>query len=136
FPYHEDELVVVVSRKHPLAQRRTASVRDLFNVDIVSLRPGSWLDFQLMHARTTLGGKMKLRLHVTNYDPLCRMVEPGLGVGAIPRNVFQLYNKSLRIKALKFTERWARRQLGICVRSYEELPIAAKLLVDHLRIHN
>jgi hypothetical protein len=43
------------------------------------------------------------------------------------------YVKALRIKSIPLKETWGTRRLNICIRSYESLPMAARLLVDHLR---
>jgi hypothetical protein len=51
----------------------------------------------------------------------------------MPRAVAQPYRRTLGIAVLTLDEPWARRQLKICVRSMAALPVAAQLLVEHLR---
>lgn len=133
FPYHEDDLVLVVSNRHALAKRKLVSVSDIFDFELVNLRTGSWLDFQLANAATAIGRTLKSRIRVTSFEALCLMVEAGLGVGIMPQKPFQLYQRSLKISGVKLKEPWAHRQLGVCVRSYGDLAVASKLLVDHLR---
>jgi len=133
FPYRKDELVLIVPKKHPLSGRRRVSMREILEFDFVGLHSGSWINFQLMKAATDIGRTMKLRIQVTGFDALCLMVEAGLGVGILPKNTAKPYQRALRVKTIALSEPWANRDLAICVRSYEELSVAAKLLVDHLR---
>jgi hypothetical protein len=37
------------------------------------------------------------------------------------------------IRSVALDDAWAHRELQMCVRSYDALPVAAKLLFDHLR---
>jgi DNA-binding transcriptional LysR family regulator len=60
------------------------------------------------------------------------MVEAGLGIGMLPRASMHTYS-ALAIQSLRLDEVWARRELELCVRSYDALPVAAQLLFDHLR---
>jgi DNA-binding transcriptional LysR family regulator len=61
------------------------------------------------------------------------MVEAGLGVGVLPRNSAKTFLKALDIDAVTLNESWAKRELAVCVRSYDSLSTAARFLVDHLR---
>jgi DNA-binding transcriptional LysR family regulator len=133
FPYRSDELVLIVPKHHVLARRRSVSIQDVLDFDFVGLHSGSWINFQLMKAATDVGRTMKLRIQVTGFDAQCLMVEAGLGIGILPKNSARPYQRALQIKAIKLDEPWARRELAICMRSYDDLSAAAKLLVDHLR---
>ena len=102
----------------------------------VSLSPTIGVYFptsELIKAANELGRTMRTTIHVTSYDALCFMVETGLGIGIMPRAVAEPYRRTLGIAVLSLEEPWARRQLKICVRSMAALPVAAQLLVAHLR---
>ena len=134
FPYHEDELVLVVSNRNPLAKRKVVSLSDILNSELVNLRTGSWLDFQLANAVTAIGGTLKSRIRVTNFEGVVPDGRSGAReLESCPKKPFQLYQRTIIIISVKLKESWSRRQLGVCVRSYAELPVASKLLVDHLR---
>ena len=79
------------------------------------------------------GHGLRLRIQVTSYDALARMVEAGLGIGVMPRAVAEALVKSVDITAISLNDAWAGRELSICVRAYDALPVAARLLVDSLR---
>jgi len=133
FPYHEDELLLIVPRRHALARKRSVALVDTLDFDFVGLHTGSSINLQLARASLSAQRSLRLRIQVTSYDALARMVEAGLGIGVMPKAAALPLAKSLGITVVSLTDAWAKRQLSICVRSYESLPVAAKLLVDSLR---
>jgi DNA-binding transcriptional LysR family regulator len=133
FPYHEDELRLIVPRRHALARKRSVALVDTLDFDFVGLHTGSSINLQLARASLSAQRSLRLRIQVTSYDALARMVEAGLGIGVMPKAAALPLAKSLGITVVSLTDAWAKRQLSICVRSYESLPVAAKLLVDSLR---
>ena len=133
FPYHFDQLTVITPKEHPLAQKRSVSFRDTLDFDFVGLTVGSALHNQILRAANELDRTLKLRIQVKSFDALCLMVEAGLGIGIVPKGVAKPYVKGLRIRSLTLAESWAKRELKICIRSFDALPAAARLLVEHLR---
>ncbi|MRR50599.1 MAG: LysR family transcriptional regulator [Rhodocyclaceae bacterium] len=132
-PYHSDQLIVITPKDHILAHNKSLSFRETLDFDYVGLPVGSALNNQIVRAANDLGRTPKLRIHVNSFDALCLMVEAGLGIGIVPRGAAKPYFKGLRIRPVPLREPWATRDLKLCVRSFEALPAAAKLLVDHLR---
>ncbi|HSF47628.1 MAG TPA: LysR family transcriptional regulator [Burkholderiales bacterium] len=133
FPYHNHRLVVITSSEHPLAERPSVSFEETLAFEYVGLHSGSAINFQLIKAAAELNKRLMLRIHVTSYDALCLMVEAGLGIGILPDTAARPYVNSHRIRALSLDELWADRELRICVRSFDALPMAARLLVNHLK---
>lgn len=132
-PYESDKLAVILRRDHPLAGRKALHFVDTLDYDFIGLRTGSAINNQLTEAATRLGRTVRLRVQVTGFDALCLMVSAGLGIAIAPRHLVRLYVRKMGLSEVKLEEPWARRQLGICVRSAEDLPVAAKLLVAHLQ---
>jgi DNA-binding transcriptional LysR family regulator len=130
YPFRKDELVLIVPSGHPLAGRDGVKFADTLDYEYVGLHVGSNLNFQLLRAASDLGRSLKLRIQVSGYDAQCLMVEAGLGIGILPRNSLHTYS-ALALTPITLDEPWAHRQLEICVRSYDALPVAAKLLFDH-----
>jgi DNA-binding transcriptional LysR family regulator len=133
FPYHSDQLVVITPKDHPLSQKKSVSFQETLDFDLVGLTVGSALHNQILRAAQELGRTAKLRIQVNSFDALCLMVEAGLGIGIVPKGAAKPYFKGLRIRPIILDEPWANRELKICVRSYDALTAAAKLLVDHLK---
>jgi DNA-binding transcriptional LysR family regulator len=133
FPYHIDELALIVPNEHALAEHKSISFVDTLEYDYVGLHAGSAINLQLIKAAVDVEKTVRMAIEVTSFDALCLMVEAGLGIGILPRAVAERYCKALDIRVLALRDTWARRELKICVRSLEALPVAAQLLVEHLR---
>ena len=83
-----------------------------------------------------LGRPLKLRIRISSFDCMCRMVSSGLGLAVLPRSVVKPYVRSLQLKALTLDEPWARRTLLLTCRKYEAAPATVRTLIDHLRAAN
>ncbi len=125
----EDQLIA--SRIDQFLERREAPLASL--EDIGRVHTGSAINRMLLQHANDLNLPLKLRIQVTSYDALCLMVDSGLGVALLPAAVASHHAKNLAIRVITLNETWARRELRICVRAYDALPVAAKLLVSHLR---
>lgn len=132
-PYREDELVVVVPVGHALGRRKSLTTPELLEHHLIGLETGSFINLQLIKASSELGVPVKFRMQVNSYDAVCLMVEAKMGLGILPKKLALRYAKVLGIKPVALKEPWASRKLNICIRSYESLPVAARLLVDHLQ---
>lgn len=131
-PYHRDRLVVLVPRRHPLARKRAVRFAETLAYDFVGLHTGSAINLLLLKEASERNATLRLRIQVTGYDALCKMVAAGLGVGILPEALASPFAGPLRLQALRLEEAWAERQLRIGVRSLGTLTPAARLFVDHL----
>src|SRR5512141_1817646 len=84
-PYRQDELVLIVPRGHPLAQRDAVAFEDTLDLDHVGLHSNSSIYLAMREAAAAAGRTIRLRIHVTGLDAMCRMIDNGLGVGVMPR---------------------------------------------------
>ena len=131
-PYRDDLLSVVVHKEHPLAARRTVRFADIVDQEMVGLQGGSSIDGLAARAASELGRSLKLRIRMTHFDPLCRMVAAKLGIALVPHEIVTQYARTLDIVELALDEPWAWRSLKIAVREPSSLTIAARLLLNHL----
>lgn len=131
-PYREDELVVVVTKQHPLADTATVKFEDTIEYDYVGLPAGSQVNRQLIRAARELGKPWRSRFKVTSYDALCLMVESGLGIGVLPKGTASKYADVFDIHVATLDEPWAHRKLVVCIRSCDALSPTAKQLVEHM----
>lgn len=133
FPYHGDELALLVRKDHPLARKPAVSFAEIADFDFVGMHAGGGINTQMSEAAAQLGRSLRVRIRVSSHHAFCLMVNAGLGIGVLPKHSVQPYLKTLPIKAIPLNEPWAKRKLVLCVRSYTELSVAARLVVDHLR---
>lgn len=132
-PYRQDELALVVPRAHPLARRQAVAFEETLDFDHVGLHSNSSIYLAMREAAAGAGRAIRLRIHVTGLDAMCRMIDNGLGVGVMPRRAFHLMHGVGQLEALRLTDAWAVRDIRLVAREFSTLPVTARLLVDHLR---
>jgi DNA-binding transcriptional LysR family regulator len=132
-PYRSDRLVVLVTANHPLAGSKTVRFRDLIDHDFVSLEKGSSIETLCMKAAADLGKHLKLRIRVSGFDALFRLVDAGMGLGVVPLEIIRDRYGLEKFVSIALDEPWARRELVMGVRDYKSLPPVTRMLVDHLR---
>lgn len=131
-PYREDTLALVVPEEHPLQDHPNFRFVDALEYDFVGLHRGSAINRILSQAANIEKRNINLKVQVTGFDALCFMVDSGLGVGVLPIDLARRYSVMFNIRIIPLTEPWARRKIQICLRSFDALPTAAKLFVNHL----
>jgi DNA-binding transcriptional LysR family regulator len=131
-PYRTDELVLIVPRGHPLARRQSLAFVDTLDFDHVGLHSNSSIHLAMREAAAAAGRTIRLRIHVTGLDAMCRMIHNGLGVGVMPRRAFTLMHGVGDLECVRLTDAWATRDIRLVARDFSTLPLTARLLVDHL----
>jgi DNA-binding transcriptional LysR family regulator len=132
FPFAVDRLVLITPRQHALARKRQIAFRATLEHDYVGLVAGSALQEHLDGQAAQSGHRLKLRVRLTGFDAICRMVETGIGLAVLPDIAAQRCRRTMAIRIVPLTDSWALRHLSICVRSFKSLPIHAQRLVEHL----
>jgi len=131
-PYRDDRLVLVTPSAHVLTSSKQVKFADTLSFNHVGLVEGSALFHFLRQAAHALNDTIKTRIRVGNFESLCRMVEANVGVGIVPEYAARRYSKHMDIRVIHLGDEWATRNLQICVRSLEALPLFARWLVDAL----
>jgi DNA-binding transcriptional LysR family regulator len=73
----------------------------------------------LTHEAKKTGMVLKLRIRISRFDCMCRMISTGLGLAVLPRNVINQYLRSHKLKAVTLDEPWARRALLLVLKKYD-----------------
>ncbi|MCO5091849.1 LysR family transcriptional regulator [Bosea sp. (in: a-proteobacteria)] len=131
-PYYKDRLVAVVPRDHVLTQRAEVKLADMLPFHLIGSKQGSSLDEIVQRAIAELNATPALRLRVTGFETVCRMVESRLGVGFVPLSCAARYVAAMNIATIRLDESWAERGLSLCFAQEDELTPAARVLVKHL----
>lgn len=134
-PYRQDRLVLIVPRGHSLGTQDEIAFEDSLDFDHVGLHSNSSIYLAMRDAAAQAGRTIKLRIHVTGLDAMCRMIHNGLGVGVMPLRAFELMHGVGELEAITLTDGWAARQIELVARDFSSLPVTARLLVDHLTAH-
>jgi len=131
--YRHDSLVVVMRDDHPLARRASIAFAESLDGDHVGLHAASSINARTHLAARQAGKPLRLRIHVPGFDAVCRMVQAGMGVGVLPRKVFELMGAPLGLVGTPLDDDWSARSLVLVVRDVDALSPVSRLLFDHLR---
>jgi len=135
-PYKKDQMVVVTPKNHPLAELDSISFSEALEYEFISLDSRSASYSYLKQEVKLLGGGMHHRIYVNSYDAMCRMVEAGVGIGALPETTARRHARLAKIAIVSLQDEWANRELRICVRKLAELPIFAQELIEFILQHD
>ncbi|AOB33278.1 LysR family transcriptional regulator [Bordetella sp. H567] len=131
-PYLDDRLVLVTAQHHRLARQQSVDFAQTLDDNYVSLPTSSAIHMFIDNAAQALGGRIKLRIQVGNFESACRMIEAGVGIGVVPQSIARRHARSMSIAIIPLNDAWAERKLKICVRALAELPPFARTLVEGL----
>jgi DNA-binding transcriptional LysR family regulator len=77
--FSTDHLVLVVPRGHRLARRKRIDFAQTLDEDAVGMQEGSTIQTFLAQVTEKLGKPLKLRIQLSSFDAMCRMI------GAVPQ---------------------------------------------------
>ena len=132
--FQTDQLVVVCSRSHPLAQRKRLAFADCLEHSFVGLNRGSSLLELTSRAAAEAGQTLRLRIQVRSFDAMCQMIAANLGIGVLPHATCAPLLRPRGLVALKLSDPWAQRRLLVGYSREKSLSPAAQLLLEHLKI--
>jgi DNA-binding transcriptional LysR family regulator len=131
-PLAKDHLVLIAPKGSHLAQSRQVHLTDVLNEPFVGLLPESALQEHLDHHARVAGHPLALRIRMKTFEGLCEMVAHGIGLGILPQSVARRYERRHSYQTLALADSWARRQLCLCFRNWDELPLLMQSLFTHL----
>ena len=132
-PFQTDQLVVLCSKKHPLARLRRVDFNECLQHDFVGLNRGSSLLELTARAAETAGITMNLRVQVRSFGAMCQMIAANLGIGVAPVAACRAQIADLKLRVIKLNDQWSSRRLLLGSRSSAELGPAATSLLRHLQ---
>lgn len=128
--YSTDRLLLALPIGHALADKPCISLAETLDYPHVSFREGSTL-YDLMTAQVgRLGRSFPMRIQVSSYEAICRMIEAGVGIGIIPESASRRYCNTMRFVTVPLQEPWAIRERSLLVRELDAVPGCVKELID------
>lgn len=131
FVYRSDQLVAVVPRGHALRQRK-AHFAELIKHDFVGLDSGAAMMRLLADAAAALGEPLRLRVQVSSFEAVCKLVQAGMGIGILPEGAAKDFGRVIGLRQIRIADDWARRRMLVAVRSIDGLPPVGRKLVEQL----
>ncbi|HLO66290.1 MAG TPA: LysR family transcriptional regulator [Holophaga sp.] len=131
-PFAVDHLLVAVAADHPLARLKRVAFQDTLAEPWVGLPQGNPLQELLREHAVRAGQAPAFRVRVPTFEAMGQMVQWGVGLGFMPETAARKCSRSLTLRALPLAEPWATRGLSLCMRSYADLGVKVRELVDRL----
>jgi DNA-binding transcriptional LysR family regulator len=103
--------------------------------DAIGMQPGSTLSLFLSQVTEDIGRPMKLRIQLTSFDAMCRMIGAGVGVGIVPESSAYRYRDAMGLALIELSDPWSVRERFIVTRERSRLPGYAQSLIDRLCAH-
>lgn len=132
--YSTDRLVLAVPEHHPLASRSSIALAETLDYPHITYREGSTL-FDLMTSQVErLGRTLPLRIQLSSYEAMCRMIESGVGIGIIPDSAAVRHRRTMRLITVPLEEPWAIRERSLLVRELDAMPGCVRSLMEALKV--
>lgn len=133
--FSTDRLVLVTSRRHRLARRKRVSFAETLQEDAVGMQEGSTLQAFLHDVTQQMGQRQKLRVQLSSFEAMCRMIGAGVGVGVMPESAARRNQAAMQLALIELADAWSVRERYILVRDRENLPDFARELVEAVCRH-
>ena len=130
-PYFRDHLVVVTSPRHPLAARQAIRFEEGLKYEFVGLPGTRWVDsFSVGSQSADNEKRMSIRIMGGSYESVCSMVSADIGISVMPESAANRHARNFGLKVVRLTDQWAASNLQICMRSFDQLPMLSRKLVE------
>jgi DNA-binding transcriptional LysR family regulator len=133
--FSTDRLVLVTARDHRFARRKRIAFADTLGEDMVGMHHGSTLQSFLEQQADKLRKTMRLRIQLSSFDAMCRMVGGGVGVAIVPESAARRNVKTMKLAQIELTDPWRLRERFVLVRDRESLPAYAHDLIERVCAH-
>ncbi len=133
--FSTDRLVLACAAAHPFAALPHIAFADTLSEDHVGLQAGSTLQTFLAQVTERLGQPLKLRIQLSSFDAMCRMIGAGVGVGIVPESAARRHQAASNLALVELADAWSVRERYVLVRDRDRLPGYADALVEALVAH-
>lgn len=114
-PYREDRLVVVASSTDAVAQLESIRFADCLGSPFVCLLNGTAMHTYLLNHAYALGKELDVRMQVSAYPAVLRLITSGVGIGIVPISALAKEGHAA-LTIIDLNEPWAVRHHRLCVR--------------------
>ncbi|TLX59488.1 LysR family transcriptional regulator [Stutzerimonas nosocomialis] len=130
--FSTDRLLLALPIGHPLATEKQVSLRQTLAYQHIGLHEGSTLLSFLRDQVERLGETLSLRIQMSSFEAICRMIEAGVGIGIIPESAARRHSRTMQLATVTLDEPWAVRERSILVRELDALPGSVRALIATL----
>jgi len=130
--FSTDRLVLTVPVGHELATHKKVTLKETLAFQHIGLHEGSTLLSFLRDHVERLGLNLSLRIQVSSFEAICRMVEAGVGIGVLPESAAMRHSRTMQLVTIELDEPWAVRERSILVRELDALPGTVRAVIATL----
>lgn len=130
--FSTDRLLLAVPIGHALANEPRVTLRQTLHYQHIGLHEGSTLLTFLRDQVEKFGGQLSLRIQLSSFEAVCRMIEAGVGIGIIPESAARRHSRTMKLALVELDEPWAVRERSILVRELDALPGSVRALIAEL----
>lgn len=134
--FSTDRLVLVTPDTARWADMSSVAFADVLHERFVGMHRGSTLQTFLERLSQQLGTTLKLRIQLSSFDSMCRMVAAGVGVAVVPETVAQRYRGLPRVCRVPLTDAWAVRPRYMLVREEQQVSAQLQELMDAIAAYH
>lgn len=132
-PWRQEEMVVAVSPRHPLAGRPSAHPLELSGLDFVAFDEDLPIQRDVDRFLKERGVEVNVTMHFDNVQMIKEAVEFGSGISIAPARILQAEIAQGRLVAVPIATRDLYRPLGIVHRRKKHFTRAAKSFLELLQ---
>jgi molybdate transport repressor ModE-like protein len=133
FPFRTVTFVLTVPPGHSLAGRNSIGFRDVLEYEFIGLAEDSPMQRYLEAHAARLGRQMSYRVRLNGFLAVGGMVENSVGIAIMPDSAAERCRQTMDLRIVRLTDAWARREMLLCMRRFDELPMHVRELVETLR---
>nr|AAX86478.1 transcripion regulator [Pseudomonas sp. L1] len=119
-PYKKDKLVLIAPLRHPLAKLDAIQFKDSLCYPFICLQTGAAVHTFLVGHASALDLSMDIRVQVSGYWAVVKLVASGAGVGIVPRTAIPVSEED-NLAIIDLVDPWAIRNLHVCVPRLQEV---------------
>lgn len=132
YKYRSDQLVLVAKSQTFLEENGIIDMETALDYDFIGLQSQSTINQNLKDSASSVNKNLKLRIVVASFDALCLMAQAGIGIGLIPKDVYEMIGKPLGLGYIQIKEPWAKRDLYLICKPDIMLSPVTLTLKTHL----
>jgi DNA-binding transcriptional LysR family regulator len=135
YTFSADRLVLAVAPGHRLAVADKVRFAEVIDHDYIGLHQGSTLQSFVDQLLQNSRRRLHIRVQVSNFESVCRMVEAGVGIGIVPESAALRHRQTMKILIKPLDEDWALRERHVLARRGDSLPSYTQALIDSIMKH-
>lgn len=129
-PYRPDRLALLAPRG-TFGNRASIPFGEVQDADFVGLLESTALTRRLIAEAAKADRKLRLRMQVRSFNGVCRMVEAGFGLGALPKIAARGFAASMHLDVVPLADEWALRRMLVGLSPAAQRSRMACTLAEH-----